>query len=118
MAENYKAGHEPEPWSVKGKKEIETWNGMYLNFITAEGHIAEVALCSYETDARRIVACVNACASISTAALEAGAVRELVEAMETIANKPIGPPEASAEFVLNEIVRIGRTALARIEWRD
>jgi len=35
-----------------------------------------------EANARRIVACVNACEGIPTEALEAGVVRELVEALE------------------------------------
>lgn len=35
-------------------------------------------------DARRIVACVDACEGIPTKALEAGVVREMVEALEAL----------------------------------
>jgi hypothetical protein len=42
--------------------------------------------------ARRIVACVNACAGLSTEALESGALRELIDAVErTPADLLFGP---------------------------
>jgi hypothetical protein len=41
------------------------------------------------------------------------AAPEMQEALDTIANKPIGHPEASAAQVLAQIVEIARAALAK-----
>lgn len=69
-----------ENWSVR--------SGMPLVIVDGEGHIVakplahgELPIEQYHENARRIVACVNACAGIETNYLEQGAVPVDVEAL-------------------------------------
>lgn len=66
-----------------------------------------------EADAHRIVAAVNACEGISTEALEAGVVKQLLEALRkaTILTERCAAPKGLIEFDwawLNDVSRIGR----------
>lgn len=66
--------HTPEPWVVD------------LRHITADEYDFYVAICygpKGRFNARRIAAAVNACQGISTGALQAGVVRELINALST-----------------------------------
>jgi len=49
-----------------------------------------------EADARRIVACVNACAGIPTEALEAGAVREALDLLVRLLGSDVSRNEVRA----------------------
>jgi hypothetical protein len=75
------AAHTPEPWSV------DTADCFLITADADGGMVAATetldrddAACS--SNARRIVAAVNACRGLSTKALEQGVVRELLEALE------------------------------------
>lgn len=54
--------------------------GTYMREIKREAYL----IAEDEANARRIVACVNACEGIPTEALESGAVRELLEALADV----------------------------------
>ncbi|WP_296763766.1 hypothetical protein [Sediminimonas sp.] len=79
------AKHTREPWQAiglaiytdRGTPGIETW---VANIKRGRADSVEVA------DARRIVACVNACKGIPTDALESGVIRDLLEALENLEN--------------------------------
>ena len=66
-------------------------------------------------DARRTVACVNACEGIPTEALEAGVVRELIDAAESalFALENCGPERLLDDFEVDAIERL-QTVLARV----
>lgn len=85
------AKHTQEPWGFKAHEERPTTiviTGHDPEDPGAPWNIAEmVPGASYDNpdqsemlNARRIVACVNACAGISTEALEAGAIKDLAAA--------------------------------------
>ncbi len=83
MADEKKAEtqHSPEPWRA-------LLNGSGPHSIATKASVVVVSFCAgieNPDDARRIVACVNACAGIPTAALEAGA---LEEALDALADEP------------------------------
>lgn len=73
--------HTPEPWRFICAND-ETGHEPCImrcdaiGLVSAPQHPADEA--EDEANARRIVACVNACAGISTEALESGALREVV----------------------------------------
>jgi len=76
--------HTPEPWryvddSTPADKELGL--GQYC-IETADGAFDVASLLNSEADARRICAAVNACQGISTEALEQGAVKQLVQAID------------------------------------
>jgi hypothetical protein len=100
--------HTPEPWYHNGHSQYPAravWN------TRGDGPIdeKEILICSQdatfndnhpseaETDAnmKRITACVNALKGVSTAALDAGAVRKLVEAARNY-TKPLDQRQPSA----------------------
>lgn len=92
------ASHTPEPWSVHqnvGRKGelgvIADKAPCVIAHGFSEKHWPEVA----EANARRIVACVNACAGIPTEALEGRNLRDVVEALlwatDHITEKPAEP---------------------------
>ena len=63
--------HTPEPWFLNKKEDI-------LRFVLSkEGLIAETFNENDEANSMRIVACINACAGISTEALEHGVINGL-----------------------------------------
>jgi hypothetical protein len=73
--------HTPGPWSY-GKEGIE-WLRNVTHYVRcpgghalAECHFVE---CDNEANARRIVACVNACAGVSNSALRPGVVLEMAD---------------------------------------
>lgn len=84
--------HLPEPWTV-----FESQNAVRPGIDSAiesvvifsedeangvQGDTAEEAL----ANARRIVACVNACQSISTETLENGVIKDMVASLQTVAD--------------------------------
>lgn len=88
--------HSPEPWRVEqgSMRDIETATGTTVVW----GHDDYSEPTMSEANARRIVACVNACAGMSTEALEGDALDRLVhlaiEAEAYLAN-------ARSEYPLN-----------------
>ena len=66
-------------------------------------------------NAQRIFACVHACEGIPTEALEAGVVRELIEAAERalFALENCGPERLLDDFEVDAIERL-RTVLAKV----
>lgn len=71
--------HTPEPWVVEKAHDIDAiaWVGQFA--VLPEGHATKVIRGNTEDDARRIVACVNACVGWETSQLEAmemGSLRE------------------------------------------
>lgn len=84
-------GHAPGPWRIERAKRYDGWMQTFI--VAADyphfGIVAEVNMARNpapigsppdgEASARRIVACVNACTGISTAALESGIVTELLD---------------------------------------
>jgi len=87
--------HTPEPWQQKHDYNLEGAVRIIANVDADIDHTGThytydtVAIChddfdetlpNAESNARRIVACVNALSGISTEAIEAGGVQELVEA--------------------------------------
>ncbi len=73
-----KAQHTPGPWSRNGNR----IHGESGSLVATIAYFREASI--EIGNARRIVACVNACEGISTEALEAGVVKELREALEGI----------------------------------
>lgn len=92
--------HTPGPWEVDAKDMAQTADGIFSVGILAadaDGDLQHVAIALLHTtadapsddmleeckaNARRIVAAWNACDGISTEALEAGAVADLLEALK------------------------------------
>ena len=68
--------HTKEPWN--------TWKNLYPRVITSEFESEDIARATYEEDALRIVACVNACAGITNEALEKGIILDSVKLHEAI----------------------------------
>lgn len=65
--------HTPEPWVVNGSHiESENEHG----WVNDGWIIADLSGSQIEANARRIVACVNACAGASTEVLEKGAIHD------------------------------------------
>lgn len=80
--------HTPEPWRVVANKAI-------IAGAKGEGEVARASerfMCrtERESNARRIVACVNALPGISTEAIEAGAVQGLVAAAQKLSDAERG----------------------------
>ena len=68
-----------------------------------------------DKEMRRLDACIDACAGISTEALEGGAIRELMEAAREITSKnPNGTMSGSPELLRIELLR----ALTKVEAPD
>ena len=61
--------HTKEPWN--------TWKNLYPRVITSEFESEDIARATYEEDALRIVACVNACTDVEDDCLEQGYVKWL-----------------------------------------
>ena len=81
--------HTKEPWAVGiGPTIVALWNeksstwGRHIARLSWWGYCLSTYQRESKANARRIVAAVNACAGIPTDALEAGAVRRLVGAVE------------------------------------
>lgn len=76
-------GHAPEPWTESGMAIIQDGQGR----IVADCDSPDLPDEIHRVNARRIVAAINACEGISTAALEAGAPREIaLEARQLLSN--------------------------------
>lgn len=71
--------HTPEPWTVQGWRSSLTESGYSI-----EAHAGTDDLGDFTRpeDARRAVAAVNACVGLSTDALEAGVVAQMLEALQ------------------------------------
>lgn len=71
--------HTKEPWEAKADP---SYYGIVSEICAMEKFIASLGgVCSpdeVEANARRIVACVNACAGITTEALESGLIKHLL----------------------------------------
>lgn len=87
--------HTPGPWQVveKGQGWGDSWREIWAGnhaVVRPDGYYSskyddyEFGVAISEPNARRIVACVNACEGIPTEALESGVVREVVEALEAL----------------------------------
>jgi hypothetical protein len=74
--------HSPEPWWIDWEATKETMISAGAGNIAAV-YSGEVSV-GCRPDARRIVACVNACAGIETEALENGALAKALRAAELI----------------------------------
>ncbi len=74
MSENK---HTPEPWFVNDKRKIGWMDNAIFLFSEKEGNVVRCYddYGTAEANARRIVACVNACAGIPTDQLESGEAR-------------------------------------------
>jgi len=68
--------HTKEPWEFDGSGG--RWSLLQGDH---EADIGELGSAYSAANARRIVACVNACAGLSTEALESGALADLVKAV-------------------------------------
>ena len=84
--------HTPEPWSHRGNQ-IEIWREHPETGTPQPQLIARVTERLDTGNAARIVAAVNACAGIPTAALEAGVIAEMREALEAY----LGDRDAAAQ---------------------
>jgi hypothetical protein len=62
--------HTPEPWKIPEPTDP-------MTCVCTDG--ANVALCVRKEDARRIIACVNACAGMSTDVLERENIKHVLE---------------------------------------
>lgn len=96
MSENK---HTPEPWAVKGAT-IRTADGIGIDVI-ATMQVSNQPF--WDEDARRIVACVNACAGCATEVLETAPVGFF--------NSTYGHPK-----YLEEITKQRDELLAELEW--
>lgn len=71
-------------------------------------------------NARRIVACVNACAGIPTEALEGGAVSDAMKALQAMANvqssrrHPLGQPDEGIAYNAAQAMSWTLAALAKL----
>jgi hypothetical protein len=94
--------HSPEPWAymplhkVYGHPAPERWDEApqygIVEVCEDDPEIASLGPAGNpEADARRIVACVNACAGLSTEALEAGKLGEALDALRPFARFVFGP---------------------------
>jgi len=95
--------HSPEPWVVIGDEE-ESWG-----IREATGGVIQWDFT--EEDARRIVAAVNACKDLSTAALEAGVLGDALLALAVLVDP--GEPAATRSLAHGQAQRSLR-ALGRI----
>ena len=74
--------HSPEPWYQDPE------DCAWLGGASVFSEKGPVRLCEVsEADARRIVACVNACAGLPTEALEAGALGRALDALGDMASQ-------------------------------
>lgn len=100
----------PEPWEVQ----VEPTGELYtvptyrlVHQIPGDHYGQSAAITLTEGNARRIVACVNACAGLSTEALETGVLSELL--------KQLRPDALGPAATLLDIVEAARAALAKLE---
>jgi hypothetical protein len=89
--------HSPEPWTdladgIDGPANSHPVVDVDTHSLVARAYGDEVD--EAEANARRIVACVNACAGIPTAALESGALAEAIRAAQDLF--PWGPDHSQA----------------------
>ena len=105
--------HTKEPWGVvsekwylNGQPSIVGRNGagFAVALMAPWGPAVNDSVDKREANARRIVACVNACAEIGTEALEAGVVRDLVAACRKVHNHL---PDFDCSTVTESGVRLG-----------
>lgn len=72
-----------EPWE---KLPLDNGFGVVVGEVFEDASGDAFAQFRSESKASRALSCVNACAGIPTEALEAGVVKEMVEALENISN--------------------------------
>lgn len=75
--------HTPEPWAYEGSEILAERNGQWVGIGLMSKATVYQQIPERDSNGKRVVACVNACTGIPTAALEAGAVRALVDAAQT-----------------------------------
>ena len=90
------AKHTQEPWEAE--RDGDRMTGRI--FGADHDWLADVYSGNDQANARRLVACWNACQSIPTEALEAGVVGELVEACRTLVDSslPAWPGRSAIEI--------------------
>ena len=105
--------HTPGPWVLHDYA-----GGSWRRWgVTSEHSLEAVARFTKKADARRAVAAVNACEGISTDALEAGVLGELVAALREV-DRMVGEATnapATADRWLDRIEETAREALAKLE---
>lgn len=73
------SGHSPEPWVVRFSTVVYSKSGTTVAHVAVRGHgEALVSDEEVKANARRIVACVNACAGMSTEDLESGSCHPVI----------------------------------------
>jgi hypothetical protein len=110
------AKHTPEPWESRdhGTRTLKVASNVAIHD-AGNMTLAVLPIGGFRVheDARRIVACVNACQGLSTEALESGAL----ESARNYARAAIECLEENED--LDEVaLRLARTTLARLEARD
>lgn len=93
--------HTPEPWRTFKQGDSTGWIVGRVD----GGDMFRIPA-GYEdvgADARRIVACVNACAGLSTEALEAGALKESLDVLRFWIAEERGFPAKRAEEMLAKL---------------
>lgn len=112
--------HTPEPWKTYIGHDAQFATTPYILHQTEAGTpdvaIAQIIVSgggfkSDTANARRIVACVNACAGLSTEALEAGALAVVVKAAgESIDNRGRFEPNAARRRLAHALQNLGALA--------
>ena len=98
----------PEPWHIENLWHVLSEDGRLI--AGCGGHDSNIpgdnTFQDNQTNARRIVACVNACAGIPTEALEAGVVGEMQRSLKRIADMKDGEGSLQAEYTLVRIAKV------------
>jgi hypothetical protein len=107
--------HTPGPWAVtKGRPRKVTANGVLICNAVFKGYNEEA-----EANARRIVACVNACNGVPTASLENGVVLDLIAASTAFNFYDSADDDDGVKMMLNyaDAIEKTRDALAKLGTR-
>ena len=107
--------HSPEPWVLgwQHEAEVQIWSdkpSVYVASAFGDHPKQRVNSDIMEANARRIVACVNACAGIPTGILEVGGIKTLIDCVALIfyAEGSGGVAELSTEEMRILLRKLGR----------
>ena len=111
--------HTPEPWTRDGNL-LEGSTGMVATLAPWQEGLGDDTQCL--ANAARIVACVNACAGLPTAALEAGVIQGLVKGSQSALTHLVACDEREHQVAQDgaealEHLRPALTELARVKGR-